>query len=140
MNTIQYDRPLFVRNRYRPVTWKGRSWGFQERFPWAELEVPYETVTTLFNNDQLYHSEELEVKNKVGDRLSELNAHQLGRLVSNLNKIVKDRTVTDNEFKQKKCKVSKIADKQRGLIRQWLRANPWATEEFYTYRDQALGE
>jgi hypothetical protein len=135
---IQFDRPLFVRSRHRPITWKGRSWKFQEHFPWAEIGVPEKTVIILYNNDQLYHDENLEVANKVGDRLSEMSRWQLDSLVRLVNAEVKERTGSKAEFDKKKCKFSAVDDKQRGLIRQWLRANPWASEAFYTYRDQVL--
>jgi len=137
---IQFDRPLFVRSRYKPITWKGRSWKFQEQFPWAEIGVPEDTVVTLYNSDQLYHDESLEVANKVGDRLSEMNRKRLDSLVRLVNAEVKKNTGSKAEFDKKKCKFSSIDSKQRGLIRQWLRANPWASEMFYTFRDQVLEE
>jgi len=137
---IQFDRPLFVRSRYKPITWKGRSWKFQEQFPWAEIGVHEDTVVTLYNSDQLYHDESLEVANKVGDRLSEMNRKRLDSLVRLVNAEVKKNTGSKAEFDKKKWKFSSIDSKQRGLIRQWLRANPWASEMFYTFRDQVLEE
>ena len=44
------------------------------------------------------------------------------------------------ELKNKRCRQSKIDEKQRGLIRSFLRKNPWIEEDFYNFRDSVLGE
>ena len=88
----------------------------------------------------IYHNTTLAKENKVGDRLGEMNKEQLYRLVVQLNNIVKKRTTTQKEFSDKRCKQSKIEDKQRGLIRRFLNRNPWIVEDFYRLRDHILGE
>ena len=88
----------------------------------------------------LYHNQDLEKENKVGDRLSEMNTDQLYTLVGLLNGEVKKRTTSAEELKNKRCRQSKIDDKQRGLLRSFLRKNPWITEDFYKFRDDILGE
>ncbi|MCJ8336467.1 MAG: hypothetical protein MJH10_19915, partial [Epibacterium sp.] len=79
-------------------------------------------------------------ENKAGDRLSEMNAGQLYTLVGLLNSEVKRRTTSAEELKDKRCRQSKIDDKQRGLIRSFLRKNAWITDDFYRFRDDILGE
>jgi hypothetical protein len=94
----------------------------------------------MYASGYLYHNQDLEKENKVGDRLSELTTDQLYSLVGLLNGEVKKRTSTAEELKEKRCRQSKIDDKQRGLIRSFLRKNPWITEDFYKFRDNILGE
>jgi len=94
----------------------------------------------MYASGYLYHNTELEKENKVGDRLSEMTTDQLYSLVGLLNGEVKKRTATAEELKEKRCRQSKIDDKQRGLIRSFLRKNPWITEDFYKFRDNILGE
>lgn len=140
----QIDRPVFVK---MPFSAFGRSWERGDEFNWINQNFRAEdwfqqlkNVSALYNKGFLHHDRHKEKANKVGDRLSEMNGEQLYHLVSQLNAIVKQRTTSAQEFKDKKCKSSKIDDKQRGLIRQWLRRNPWAQEDFYKYRDSILGD
>lgn len=139
MNTLQYNKPVFVKSRHFPVVWKGKTFKFNDYFPWQEMSVPQEAVQALFGIDRLYHNEELEVQQKVGDRLAELNKEKLDSLVRLVNAMVKERCTTDKEFQSKKVKHSKIDDKQRGLIRAWLNRNQWALEEYLVIRDDLLG-
>jgi len=71
--------------------------------------------------------------------LSEFSSKQLDTLVSLLNVIVKDRTSSTSEYNTKKCRKSKIDDKQRGLIRRFLNNSAWISEDFYRIRDEVLG-
>ena len=57
-----------------------------------------------------------------------------------LNVEVNKRTSSKTEFEAKKCKKSKIDDKQRGLIRRFLNVNRWITEDFYDIRDKVLAD
>ena len=140
----QVDRPVFVKTSFTAF---GKTWTRGEEFSWINQNFRAEdweqqlfNVFNLYNSGFLRHDKEKESSNKVGDRLSELNAENLRRLVVNLNDIVKKRTSTQKEFNDKKCKQSTITDKQRGLIRQWLRRNHWALEDFTSARDFILGE
>jgi hypothetical protein len=63
---------------------------------------------------------------------------QLETLVNLLNAEVKARTSSTSEFENKKCKKSKIDDKQRGLIRRFLNNNSWIAEDFYAIREKIL--
>ena len=137
---FQRDWPVFVRSRYNTLTIRGVEYKYNDFFPWKELSVPEESVLMWFKADILYHNSELEKQNKVGDRLSEFDKADLEKIVARLNVLVKQRTNSTNEYNAKKVKQSAIDEKQRGLLRSWLRNNRWAEEEFYTIRDEMLGE
>ena len=134
---LQVDWPLFIKI---PFTADSKNWKKGEHFNWLERSVEESAVATLYASGYLHHNKELEVQNKVGDRLSEMDSRQLDSLVNLLNAEVKSRTSSTSEFESKKCKKSRIADKQRGLIRRFLNANRWINEDFYTIRDKILGE
>ncbi len=116
--SLQYDRPVFVKV---PFTGGNREWKRQEHFPWKELSVDKNAVEALYNNDYLYHNGELEDKAKVGDGLEALDVEALTSVVNSINEKVKAKTTSQAEFDRKKCKKSKIVEKQRGLIRSWRR-------------------
>lgn len=116
--SLQYDRPVFVKV---PFTGGNREWKRQEHFPWKELSVDKTAVEALYNNDYLYHNGELEDKAKVGDGLEALDVEALQSVVNSINEKVKAKTTSQAEFDRKKCKKSKIVEKQRGLIRSWRR-------------------
>ena len=101
----------------------GKFWKKGERFNWDFFGTPYEVVQQLFFNDMLHHNEELEEVSvsriAIGDGLAELSLEQLQALVENINGKVKAKTKDSKEFLQKKCSVSRIKDKQIGLIRRW---------------------
>ena len=134
---FQVDWPVFVKI---PFTADGKHWKKSEHFNWAERELEMKDVASLYAQGFIYHNTELAKVNKVGDRLGEMNSEDLYRLVVQLNGIVKERTTTTKEYNDKRCKQSKIEDKQRGLIRRFLNRNPWVTEDFYRLRDHILGE
>lgn len=134
---LQIDWPLFIKI---PFTADNKNWKRGEHFNWLERNIEAPAVATLYASGYLHHNKELEVQNKVGDRLSEMDSRQLDSLVNLLNAEVKSRTSSTSEFESKKCKKSRIADKQRGLIRRFLNANRWINEDFYTIRDKILGE
>jgi len=116
--SLQYDRPVFVKV---PFTGGNREWKRQEHFPWKELSVDKNAVEALYNNDYLYHNGELEDKAKVGDGLEALDVEALTSVVNSINEKVKAKTTSQAEFDRKKCKKSRIVEKQRGLIRSWRR-------------------
>jgi len=132
----QVDWPVFIK---LPVSANGKNWKRGEHFNWLEQSIDQDKVASLYASGYLYHNKELEVQNKVGDRLSEFSSKQLDTLVNLLNVIVKDRTSSTSEYNIKKCRKSKIDDKQRGLVRRFLNNSAWITEDFYRIRDEVLG-
>ena len=116
--TFQYDRPVFVKV---PFHGSGRKWERQEHFPWKALSVDAETAQMLYNNEYIYHNDTLEVETKVGDGLEALDVDALAKVVNSINEKVKAKTTSHAEFDRKKCKKSRIVEKQRGLIRSWRR-------------------
>ena len=133
----QVDWPVFIK---MPVSANGKNWKRGEHFNWLEQGIPQDKVAILYTSGYLHHNSELEVQAKVGDRLSELSGKQLDTLVNLLNVEVKARTSSTAEYNTKKCKKSKIDDKQRGLIRRFLNNSRWITEDFYRIRDNILDE
>jgi hypothetical protein len=131
----QVDWPVFVK---LPLLADNKNWKRGDHFNWLERGLAQDKIATLYASGYLYHNTELEVQSKVGDRLSELAGKELETLVNLLNAEVKARTSSTAEFETKKCKKSKIDDKQRGLIRRFLNSNRWITEDFYEIRDKIL--
>tara|TARA_R110000744_G_scaffold121670_2_gene226424 strand:+ start:2155 stop:2577 length:423 start_codon:yes stop_codon:yes gene_type:complete len=131
----QVDWPVFVK---LPLLADSKNWNRGDHFNWLERGVAEDKVAILYSSGYLHHNTELEVQAKVGDRLSELSGKNLDTLVNLLNAEVKARTSSANEYDIKKCKKSKLDDKQRGLIRRFLNNNRWVTEDFYRLRDQIL--
>ena len=132
---IQIDWPLFVK---MPLNADGKLWKVGDHFNWLERGIDADKVASLYVTNFVHHNEELAVQNKVGDRLSEMAGKQLDTLVTLLNAEVKSRTSSTTEFEAKKCKKSKLDDKQRGLIRRFLNNNSWITEDFYVIREKIL--
>ena len=133
----QVDWPVFIK---MPLDANGKKWKRGEHFNWLEQSIAQDKVAILYASGYLYHNTEFEVQAKVGDRLSEMAGKQLETLVNLLNAEVKKRTSSTSEFETKKCKKSKLDDKQRGLIRRFLNSNNWITEDFYTIRDKILND
>ena len=133
----QVDWPVFVK---LPLLADNKNWKRGDHFNWLERGLAQDKIATLYASGYLYHNTELEVQNKVGDRLSELAGKKLETLVNLLNTEVKSRTSSTAEFETKKCKKSKIDDKQRGLIRRFLNSNRWITEDFYEIRNKILND
>jgi hypothetical protein len=131
----QVDWPVFIK---RPLMADSKTWSQGDHFNWLERGIDTDKVATLYASGYIHHNTELEVQTKAGDRLSELAGKQLETLVNLLNAEVKNRTSSTSEFEAKKCKKSKLDDKQRGLIRRFLNSNSWVMEDFYTIRDGIL--
>ena len=132
---IQIDWPLFVK---MPLNSDGKLWKVGDHFNWLERGIAADKVVSLYATNYVHHNETLAVQNKVGDRLSELAGKQLDTLVTLMNVEVKKRTSSNTEFEAKKCKKSKLDDKQRGLIRRFLNSNHWIIEDFYKIRDSII--
>jgi len=115
---FQFDRPVFFR---LPTFAAGKQYEAGDEFKWKELGVNEDNVLIMYKERRLHHNKELEVKRKVGDGLEELDVNGLHAVVDNINNKVKAKTTSQADFDRKKCKKSKIADKQRGLIRSWRR-------------------
>ena len=134
---FQVDWPVFVKN---PFNADRKNWLRGETFNWKERQMDQYKVYTMYASGYLYHNTDLEKQNKVGDRLSEMNSEKLAKLVTLINDKVKKNTSTKEEFQDKRCRKSTIDDKQRGLIRSWLRSNTWAQEDFCGFRNQILND
>lgn len=115
---FQDSIPVFVK-KPSGITWAGRFYPRGKEFPWKTLSVDFQTARTLFYSDQIFHSDELTVEHKVGDGLELLSITELHKLVDTINLKVKKATKSKAEYQKKKCKLSQIVDKQRGLIRTW---------------------
>jgi hypothetical protein len=121
-----------------PLNADGKLWKPGDHFNWLERGIDADKVASLYVTNYVHHNEELAVQNKVGDRLSELAGKQLDTLVNLMNVEVKKRTSSNTEYEAKKCKKSKLDDKQRGLIRRFLNVSHWITEDFYEIRDSII--
>ena len=133
----QVDWPVFIK---MPLLADNTNWKRGDHFNWAERGIDQDKVATLYASGYIHHNKDLEVQTKVGDRLSELAGKELETLVNLLNVEVNKRTSSKAEFESKKCKKSKVDDKQRGLIRRFLNVNRWITEDFYEIRDKVLAD
>ena len=133
----QVDWPVFIKI---PLLADSKSWKRGDHFNWLERGMDQDKIASLYTSGYLHHNKDLEIQNKVGDRLSELAGKQLETLANSINVEVKKRTSSKAEFEAKKCKKSRIDDKQRGLIRRFLNSNSWIIEDFYTIRDSILVE
>jgi len=131
----QVDWPVFIK---RPFMADSKTWSRGDHFNWLERGIDDDKVATLYASGYIHHNKDLEVQTKAGDRLSEMAGKQLETLVNLLNAEVKKRTSSTSEFETKKCKKSKLDDKQRGLIRRFLNNNSWIAEDFYAIREKIL--
>lgn len=123
-----------MRNQYfnpaRPVYCKlenirvaGKDYKRGDRINWEPFGVSVAKMQILFHQGMVHHNAELEEKSvekvRIGDGLEQLTIEQLHLLVADINGKVKKHTKDAAEFFSKKCKESKIKDKQIGLIRSW---------------------
>jgi hypothetical protein len=132
----QIDWPLFVK---RPFSACGKPWKVGEHFNWhTQLGVKDAQIAHLYNSGFVHHCPPRESENRVGDRLGEMSIQQLQSLIRQVNAIVKNTCTSQDEFARKKIKQSKLPDKQRGLVRTWLRNNSWVLEDYYKIRDTIL--
>jgi hypothetical protein len=116
---FQINRPVYIKT---PFNGAGKDWKVDSIFPWEYHKIPMEVVKTLFDNDFLKHSDYLEEtteEKRVGDGLNDLSSEQLSSLVNAINTKLKLNAKHITEYNRKKIPVSKIKDKQVGLIRRW---------------------
>lgn len=133
---FQRDWPVYVKI---PFTAYGKYWKKHELFEWQiQHNSEASRVAQLYNAGYIHHDEERMKEEKSGDRLMEMNSEQLYRVVVGINDYIKKNTSSNTEFTKKKCKLSKIKDKQVGLIRSTLYRQPWVAEEFNKIRDHVL--
>lgn len=136
--TPDINKPVFVQDYYKGLTYRGRLYEYNDLFPWQELGMSEQDFLMLYSVDRLYHNESLEADQKVGDRLAELSFKDLKTLVNLLNTSIKSKTTSTTEFNKLKIKQSTKEDRQRALVRAWLARNAWAAEAFYEVRDNLL--
>ena len=117
---LQENIPVFVRTQ-KPIICSGQTYKQDKEFPWLTLGISVEKARILYDDGQLYHSEELENENMIGDGLDPLSEDALHTLVDSINVKVKAQTPNDAQYQTKKCKKSQIKSKQIGLIRSWRR-------------------
>jgi len=117
---LQLDRPIFVRI---PFEARNKTWAVGQHLPWREMNMPQDTIQILFNQGFLIHDEESETLMQVGDGLEAIDVEGLHQIVDDYNKRIKAVVPNDTAFIRRKCPTSKIATKQRGLIRSWRRNN-----------------
>lgn len=115
---FQLDRPVFVRI---PFFAMGRQYKAGDEFKWKEVNVPDSKAIILYRERYIIHNPDLETKLQVGDGLETLEIESLNAIVDDYNKRIAALNLTAQEFATKKVKSSRIASKQRGLIRQWRR-------------------
>ena len=139
---FQENKPVFIK---LPFSSFGKQWKAGEEFNWQFYPCRAEdydrlrvTIKQLYELGKIHHDSSREVEQKVGDRLGELSNEKIHTLILRVNTLVKERTTTDKEYRDKRLKQSKIIDKQRGIIRAWLNRNNWALEEYLKIRDDLL--
>lgn len=134
----QVDWPLFVK---MPFTAFGKYWAKGEHFNWhTQHGAQADKVAQLYGAGMVHHNPTREKEEKVGDRLYEFDAEDFKSICRLTNDKIKKITTTQQEFNRKKVKQSTLVDKQRGLIRSWLRNNPSLVEHYYEARDFVLAE
>ena len=118
---FQYDKPVFVRNP-NGLLMSGKRYAKGDLVPWKERGLPLQNIERMYNEHHLHHNEDLEESHKppVGDGLEEMSVEQLHILVKAINDKVKAK-VKPEDYDKKKCRQSKVKDKQCGLIRSWRR-------------------
>ena len=120
MTPFQYDKPVFVRI---PFIARNKEWKQGEHLPWREMNFSKERIEVLYNNGALIHNDEFEVLMHVGDGLEALDQQGLKQIVDDYNVRIKAVVKTEADFKRRKCPMSLLNEKQRGLIRSWRRNN-----------------
>lgn len=133
----QRDWPLFV---FRPFNAAGKQWKRGEVFNWLAYHIKPEDVAQLYNAEYVFHNKDLEKQNKVGDRLIEFDRKTIDELIDRLNLLVKEQTITKDQYERTRCRKTQAKDltRQIGLIKSFLNNNKWVVEDFYTIRDEIL--
>lgn len=134
---FQVDWPVFVK---KPFNAFGKSWKKGDHFPWLEMSGDLQPVLSLYTQGFLHHNRFLQQDRKVGDRIIELGPKKLETLVRLLNAKLKEEAPTVDSFNKRRCKVSRVAQKQQALLRRFLNNESWLEEYFIETRDRLLGE
>lgn len=133
----QMDWPLYVKCPILRVYDKVFKRG--DYFPWSEMQVSPEKVSTLYKSKLVYHDATKTQSEGYGDRLGEIGGKNLNSLAALLNQELKKKhTANETDFKRKRCRQSTIADTQRRFIRQFLSKNPYMVDYFLEVRDQFI--
>lgn len=117
---FQLDRPVFVN---QPFICRGKKWDYEDHFPWREMNIPQDIAQAYYYINYVSHNSESESRMQVGDGLEAIDTDGLHQIVDDYNERVKLVTKTQTDFLRRKAPKSKIADKQRGLLRSWRRNN-----------------
>lgn len=117
---FQIDRPVFVRI---PFNMRNKTWDREEHLPWKEMNINQDTIEIMYASGQLYHSAEQETSMQVGDGLEAIDSEGLKQIVDDYNERIKKVVSVQSQIDRRRCPSSKIATKQRGLIRSWRRNN-----------------
>lgn len=119
---FQYDTPVFVRTP-NGLLMNGKRYEKGDLVPWKERGLPKANIERLYNEHHLHHNPDLEEASRpqVGDGLDEMSVEELAILVKTINYKVKEHSTSDSEYDKKKCRISKVKDKQCGLVRSWRR-------------------
>jgi len=118
---FQINSPVFVRI---PFQSRGRIWERGKHFKWSEMGMDEKRIRIMYNQGFLFHDNDLAEnidENTLGDGLNDLDLDSLHAIVKQINEKVKAKAKTEKEFLRSKCKISKIKDKQVGIIRSWRR-------------------
>lgn len=116
---FQLDRPVFCKV---PIQTRGKTLQPGTIFKWKETQIDPHRVRVMYQQGLLYHDDDLAAANDekaIGDGLEELDIESLHALVDKINEKVKAQVKTEKDYITKKCAMSKIRDKQIGLIRRW---------------------
>ena len=119
---FQYEQSVFVRNPNGHLM-NGKRYEKGDHVPWKERGLPKANIERLYNEHHLHHNPDLEeaARPQVGDGLDDMSVEELAILVKTINEKVKASSKDNAEYDKKKCRVSKVKDKQCGLIRSWRR-------------------
>lgn len=117
---FQIDRPIFVRIPFKA---RNKQWEQGEHLPWKEMSFDQDRIQILFSQGYVIHSDEQEVTMQVGDGLEAIDVEGLHQIVKEYNDRLAKVTAIKNVLQRRKCPTSKLADRQRGLIRSWRRNN-----------------
>jgi hypothetical protein len=117
---FQIDRPVFC--KWDGLSFRGKTYKVGQILKWQEMQLPQDRIQIMYNQGMLYHDAELEAQQEeriIGDGLDLLDIESLHALVKKINDKVKLVAKSEDDFAKKKCAMSKIKDKQVGLIRRW---------------------
>lgn len=116
---FQVDKPVFVRTS-KPLNYRGRIHKRGSQVKWKELNLPRKTIELHYNQRLLMHDVVKELENtSIGDGLEVLDVSGLHSMIDEYNKRIEKICTSKRMFDNRKIKKSKIAEKQRGILRHW---------------------